>query len=77
MTNKEFKELLKANTNMTDYDIKRQIELGFDAYRDCDKYDFIKEFANMYIDEEEGREEALQAWNAMEVIGGYRVDFYC
>lgn len=77
MTNKEFKELLKTNTNMTDDDVQRHIELGFDVYRDCDKYDFIKEFAKAYIDEEEGREEAIQAWNAMDIIGCYHVDFYC
>lgn len=73
MSEREIRELLKNNTNMTDYDICRHIKDGVFCYKNSGdgKKEFINECLSALMDEE----EAEEAWEDLEVIGNFKVDF--
>lgn len=73
MSEREIREVLKKNTNMTDHDIRRHIKDGIFYYKNNSegKQEFINECLSALMDEE----EAEKAWEELEVIGDFKVDF--
>ena len=71
---KKIFDILKAYTNMTDSDIRRHISQGVSVYENTqDGYeDYKSECIAGLCDEE----DILGMWNALEVVGGFRID-YC
>lgn len=73
MVKKELIDLLKTEANMTNRDIERHIKLGIFTYPNDEsgRQEFIDEFLACLGE----LEDAEEAWESLDVLGAYRVDF--
>ena len=73
MEEKKLMELLKENTNMTDRDISQHIADGVTVYNDPEEG--YKEFLENWVGGLNPEEEAPEAWEELEKVGKYKIDF--
>lgn len=74
MTEMELRELLRANTNMTEHDIDKHMELGvMDFTNDAEG---LLAYVQQCVDGfESDWELVIHGWQELEVVGDYRLDF--
>ena len=73
LTEREKEEILKKYTNMSEYDIKKHIQNGVCFYTNNENG--YKAYFDECVVGLNDEDEIPDMWNALDVIGDYRVDF--